>query len=298
MSGLQQLSDTEYSKLRRGLLGRKGSSRQRQFLEAAKDRGAFLKCFEGIPLEGQGELPLAQRMSESEFKDPPIDTEQRLFEDWAALKPGIACRSAYWAQVTLRHVAKQRIDPCYLAANGGTAGTGEERIDQVLADSTLKAEENIDKCVRMVLRRLGGLPEVRGNRSVYVDCPFARAWWRERTVRQALGTDNNVEAALDVRSLLRLSNAHWEKVIDRIVFRNSTFGDESIRGAFICVVAKSLAERPAEARASRFPAAELQRLCRRASALQGTRELSILKRADIAALMRELVQNTQLRPAS
>ena len=49
-------------------------------------------------------------------------------------------------------------------------------------ESTLHSKTRLPKhrktstaCVRTVLRRLGGLPEVRGNRSVYVDCPFARA---------------------------------------------------------------------------------------------------------------------------
>ena len=91
----------------------------------------------------------------------------------------------FWGCVTYRHIEAGRIESSFLAANGGGTSTGVQRIDLALGDTGERAASKLDGCVRTVLRRLGGLPEVRGNRSVYVNCPLARAWWRERLVREA-----------------------------------------------------------------------------------------------------------------
>ena len=108
-----------------------------------------------------------------------------LYSSWSYVAPALACRSTFWAAVTLNHVRHGLIDSAFLAANGGNLPGGAERIDFALNDRSNSGPQRVDNCVRTVLRRLGGLPEVRGNRSVYVDCPFARAWWRERMIEQA-----------------------------------------------------------------------------------------------------------------
>ena len=88
--------------------------------------------------------------------------------------------------MTFRHIEEGRIESSFLAANGGGNVTGAQRIDAALNASTGRGGDAslLDRCVRTVLRRLGGLPEARGNRSVYVNCPLARAWWRERLVAE------------------------------------------------------------------------------------------------------------------
>ena len=142
----------------------------------------------------------------------------------------------------------------------------------------------MDACVRAVLRRLGGLPEIRGNRSVYVDCPFARAWWRERMVEQLARGDE--EVAAQVRAVIRISQTYWEKLVDRVVFRNSTFGSANIRSAFLRTLGRLLDDD--SSRGLRNSSA-LQRICRRATAYQGSRELSILDDDELDELMQKLV---------
>ena len=129
-----------------------------------------------------------------------------------------------------------------------------------------------------------GLPEVRGNRSVYVDCPFARAWWRERMVEQASNGDQ--ELAAHVRRVIRIHQTYWEKLVDRIVFRNSTFGSTNIRNAFMRALAQFVQSHPGTEMAKTDG---LQTLCRRASAYQGNRELSILSDNELDALMGTIV---------
>ena len=292
MSALQaplvELSDTDYSKFRKELLRVKGSDRQKRFLESVRDTAAFLDHVSSIPTDGTVGPALApERMTESEYKDPPASTEQTLYTSWSALPPAVACRSTFWAKLTIEHIKARRIQSVYLAANGGNLPGGAERIDFVLDDTTGQGPKRIDDCVRTVLRRLGGLPEVRGNRSVYVDCPFARAWWRERMVNQA--ANDNAQMTAVVRAVIRTNQTYWEKLIDRIVFRNSTFGSENIRNAFLRALALFVQSNPASELTS---SPELQRLCRRVATYQGSRELSILSDSELDALMGTIVSTT------
>lgn len=292
MSALQaplvELSDTDYSKFRKDLLRVKGSDRQKQFLEIVRDTATFLDHVSSIPTDGTVDPALApERMTESEYKDPPASTEQTLYTSWDVLTPAVACRSTFWAKLTIEHIKARRIQSVYLAANGGNLPGGAERIDFVLDDTTGQGPKRIDDCVRTVLRRLGGLPEVRGNRSVYVDCPFARAWWRERMVSQAANGDARMAAV--VRAVIRTNQTYWEKLIDRIVFRNSTFGSENIRNAFLRALAQFVESNPASELTS---SSGFQRLCRRTATYQGSRELSILNDTELDALMGDVVSTT------
>ncbi len=281
----KELNDAEYATFRKDLLRVKGSERQTKFLGIVRNSDTFLEHMSAISTEGAVDAALAaEAMTENEYKDPPSSTEQVLYTAWSSLTPAVACRSTFWANLTIEHIRTGRIQSAYLAANGGNLAGGAERIDFVLDDTYGQEPKQIDNCVRTVLRRLGGLREVRGNRSVYVDCPFARAWWRERIATQAGGGDE--EMASCVRTILRTNQTYWEKLIDRIVFRNSTFGSENIRSAFVRALAQCVETNPS----SEFTSStDLQRLCRRVTTYQGARELSILSRTELDDLMRAVI---------
>ena len=68
----------------------------------------------------------------------------------------VACRSTFWACLTLEHIRHDRIQSVYLAANGGALPGGAERIDVALNDSTARAPQLIDSCVRTVLAATRG----------------------------------------------------------------------------------------------------------------------------------------------
>ena len=114
--------------------------------------------------------------------------------------------------------------------------------------------------------------------------PFARAWWRERMVEQVARGDE--EVAAQVRAVIRISQTYWEKLVDRIVFRNSTFGSVNIHNAFLRALAQLVDDDP---RSGLRSSSELQRFCRRAAAYQGSRELSILDDNELDVLMQTVV---------
>ena len=70
------------------------------------------------------------------------------------------------------------------------------------------------------------------------------------------------------------------------MFRNSTFGSENIRSAFLRALAKYVQANPTSKLKG---SADLQRLCRRATTYQGARELSILNDSELDALMGAVV---------
>ena len=283
-----EFDDASYTAFRKRLLRKKGGTVQRRLLWKVRVNDEFIAELDRLNVNEAAQPPLIPlRLTENEYKDPPIGTEQALYRSWSGIVPAVACRSTFWARLTLEHIRHGRIDSAFLAANGGSLPGGAERIDRALADRSDRANLLVDRCVRTVLRRLGGLPEVRGNRSVYVDCPFARAWWRERMVREAAHGDPDIEAA--VRYVLRINQTYWEKFIDRVVFRNSTFGAMNVRNAFIRALGISLSS-PGPASRLRQPAT-LQRLCRMATAYQGSRELGIVGAGELDALMQSLVQS-------
>ena len=284
----KELKDSDYTRVRRNLLRTKGGPLQRNFLDAVRNNQAFLDYIQSeISTEGSYELPLSpDPMTEAEFKAPPADTETRLYESWSELTPRVACRSTFWAYFTCRHIAAHKINSFYLAANGGNMSGGAERIDRALMETGEKQPKMMDSTVRTVLRRLGGIPEVRGNRSVYVDCPFARAWWRGRLVEQTAQEDTSL--AVQVRKVIRIHQTYWEKLIDRIVSRNSTFGSLQVRNAFLQALACFIAANPGGAL---HKTKALERTCRRIAVHQGVRELSILDDTELGDIMNAVIHS-------
>lgn len=282
-----EFDDSEYSALRLSLIRRsaKGSSVQREFLNRVRVSSEFVAYMKSAAkIKGDIDLDLlSEPMSESEFKDPPKDTEQRIFAAWQGLTPKTACRPTFWALVTCRHIENGRIESSYLAANGGTQAGGTERIDAVLKATGPDAPNNIDGCVRAVLRRLGGLPD-RGNRSVYVNCPLARAWWRERLVAESAKGDPELEDA--VRLVVRVSQQYWENLVTFVVSRNSVFGSPAVRNAFVRTLGAELATDPTSPLRS---AKELSRACRILSAIQASRELSVMQPDEVEKIMLDVV---------
>jgi len=303
-----ELDDLSYSRFRRRLLVRKGGTLQLSFLQAVREgNAAFLRHLSDIDrLAGEPAPPLPCPLTEFEFGSPPWDTERDIFRRLEDLSPAVACRTAFWASYALDAIKREQIQAVYLAANGGNLGGGAARIDRAIhalgarVDPASTGAKRVDSCVRTVLRRMGGIPEVRGKRTVYVDCPFARAWWREWVVAEV--ADGDEDMARIVARLLRLSQTYWEKIVDRIVSRNSTFGATEVRRAFLMRLALKVEEvrKPAGKAARRGEAAkvdasplekpkQLIRLCRRVSAHQGMRELSVLDPRMLDDLMEEVL---------
>lgn len=276
----KQLDASAYTIFRKSLIREKGSERQLSFLESARQDLNFLEFIRGeVPTTNGDEIPVyGANLSEHEYKDPPSDTERALHESWSGVIPAVACRAAFWGEVTLRHIEEGRIRASYLAANGGALSGGLERIDRALSEGN---ETAIDSCVRAIIRRLSGLPE-RGNRSPYVDCPFGRAWWRERIAAEVCSSTS--ESRANVLGILRLKQSYWEEFINLIVSRNSIIGDKKVRDALVHSLIK---QRANSDRSPIFTSAKLQKLCRLLGVRGAWQEFGVLEMSFLNSLISE-----------
>lgn len=282
-----EVDGAAYARLRKDILREKGSERQMELLTTVRSSEAFVDFISReAPVTPGRTVPVYEdEFTEESYRDPPADVEEELYAGWRALPPKVACRATFWAAVTLRHVDQGRIDSSYLAGDGSSkiGSTGAQRIDYVLAKADRKP---IDDCVRTVMRNLSGLPEARGNRSVYVDCPFARAWWRQRLVTRVLGHGDTVPNSA-VGYVVRINKGYWERLTTLIVSRNSVFGSDVVQDALVASLAKFLdAEPESPLRTQQHFGAALRRM----SAVTAGRELGVLAFAELMDLVTELLQ--------
>ena len=134
------------------------------------------------------------------------------------------------------------------------------------------------------MRNLSGLTEARGNRSVYVDCPFARAWWRQRLVTRVLRHRDPVPYR-SVGYVVRLNKGYWERLTTLKVSRNSVFGSDVVQ-ALVATVARFLESEPESPLRTQQ---QLGAAVRRISAVTAGRELGVLDFAELVDLTSELL---------
>ncbi len=234
LSDCRRLADEPYKKFRTQMLRRAGGGLQREFLEIVQEGDLFASYLLSIGTSGTEKVELwDEPLSDGEYVDPSSHTEQGLYSRWAPVSEDVARSSSFWAYHTLRHIRAGRIQAFALA--GSREGGGEERILAALRATGQAGAAQMDSCVRAVLGRLGGLVEARGKPSVYVDCPFARAWWREHFAAEASGGDPEIRNG--VRALARISQSYWEQLVERFLQMTSPFALESARDSLLRVLA-------------------------------------------------------------
>ena len=223
------------SKLRNDLIGKSLDeyirlAKQKQFASLVVNRkseefiGYFKSRCKTEVLEQKSIAFPLKNLTESEFSDPPIDTEQMIFHSLRNIPHRLAASPAFWTSYHLVMVKEGCIEPSYLAKTWG-GSTGRARVEKALQSSN-ENERPLDDCVRTVLRRLGGLPEARGSVSVFQDCRTARSWWRGLFADEVCG-----ELGMDedkVWKALR-TNQIWEQLTGYVVQKLTVLGDTKIR---------------------------------------------------------------------
>ena len=274
----KEFSDSDYPTLQSDLLYEKGSDLQKELLEATKGNKSFIQWIEDrVELGDEGDVfeLWADRLSEDQYKRLPKADEKELFEKWKNLTPAQASHETFWGYVTLEHIRHGIIEATHLATSKGDSPRGRKRIEQVLSSSQKEPEVPIDKTVRAILRRLSGLFE-RGSRSVYTDCPFARAWWRGYISHQV---HTQTGADLDrVVKVLTVSPDYWERLIVLIVSRNSVLGDNKIRTALIWELSERIND---ENNANLFSSSALKTVSRQIGRRAALRELGVFEVGEI-----------------
>ena len=193
LTKLDLLSDGELEKERQGLVKRPRDpipdtkafrQLQERFAEAAMARNGkdFIGWFDKLPRNPGPEVNLLdQPMTEAELFDPPANTEQRIYEKLGNLGTRYAASPYFWASYHLEMIKRGLILPSYFAMEK-TSETGRARLESSLST---KQQKPLDDAVRNILRRWSGLPHVRGNASIFLDCRTARAWWRGHIARES-----------------------------------------------------------------------------------------------------------------
>lgn len=208
--------------------------KQLELAEAAeRSSTTFLSWFDGVAVE-KNSPPFSFRarnrpLTGQEVANPPLETEQRHYSLLEDLPPRLAALPSFWTSYQLEMVRRELIDPADFATPiSSTSETGRARLQKAIRRSKRNL---LDQCTRTILRQLGGLPEVRGYVTVFVDCRLSRAWWRGHISCQVAA-----DMKLDVDSIwahLRLADATWEQLQQHTVRRLTVVGDRNVRSAAI-----------------------------------------------------------------
>ncbi len=142
------------------------------------------------------------RLTVAEYRDPPIELEEEIGRAWRGrVRAEVAAQPLFWM---LCHIA--------WIENGCLGASGFE-LEQALL---LGGKRGPELRTRTFLRRTGGLAVVRGNVSVYSDCPLARAWWRYELARQVACATSGSDAAISrkaAHAALHASKSAWEQLV-------------------------------------------------------------------------------------
>ena len=203
----------------------------------SEDIKVFLNHFDSFP-KGTDDIEVSfpesdAKMTESEYSGPPLESEKRLYSRLKDIPPRVAAAPAFWTSYQVEMVRRGIILPGFFAANSGVSQTGRARLESALKRNNSR---ELDACVRTVLRRLGGLPEVRGNVSLFVDCRVARSWWRGY-IANSVAEDCDYDCE-SIWKLLRLTTAPWDSMMLYGLKRLTIISDRAVRSAFIARLAE------------------------------------------------------------
>ena len=231
--GLEREQKALLPKLDSGL---RGGDEQREFIRLARDDGnAFCAQLRSWGLT-PGETPpvMEEALSEKEFVDPSWTTECAIAATWRELPVRMAARPETWMRIHVELIEQGQIESSFLAA-ASRGDPGRVQITQALRRNNAK---KVDDCVRAVLRRLGGIVSYRGNRTAFMDCPVARAWWRHRYAHEAHGVFN-LHSPEDLSRALR-KPFRWERLVEDMISRLTVIGDSAIRPALVQCLADGI----------------------------------------------------------
>ena len=221
----------------RGLAQTKPTSaikkRQQEFARAVRGGTdvftTYLRDSIGPPSAAVPQIRL-RHLSAAEAFGPPVEVEAEVGDAWVeTVSPNLAAQPYFWTITYQRWLGE------------GVFADGPEACLATGKPGVRKSERN--DLVRTCLRNMGGLPHVRGNVSVFSDCPMARAYWRRRWAREAAAVpdaDISVEAA---HQALHQSKGEWESLVLVCLRRVTVLNTPRVRAAIIADLAQRTGSR-------------------------------------------------------
>lgn len=164
------------------LLSKKGSDQQIVFLQSCMEgKDVFLSYLDENLLNKDDALSAGKGVyldcsfTEAEFRFPPIDTQQSIWDAFKHVPKQSTSFCGFWGSVIIDMIKYDCITPAYLASNvNGVNETGLYMLDDAIKSNN---DKKIDDCVRRVLRSMGN-PAPRGKRIIFNDFYLGRSYWR------------------------------------------------------------------------------------------------------------------------
>ncbi len=206
---------------------------QREFIDAIDEGPLSLTSYlkKELRLDTLPQIPSLHRpLSAGEAFTPPDYVEIELWKHWnntdlPLIFPREASLPIFWYGAYITWIET-------------------EQLGENLRATLITSKKSLDAETRTALRNLGGLPEARGNVSVFSDCPLARAWWRcyiaEDAVNYSTGRLNFTQAhsALYKKSSRgEYSNDRWESFVLNSLRRITSLCDSRVRAAIVAYLA-------------------------------------------------------------
>lgn len=282
MKQTTRLEEQRFSDWQRGLAVSNLQKAEQSIIESVSERQAALrKAVKGgaevlaaylreqldVSSNVKLEAPLPPRpLAPTEYRDPPFELEREIYEAWSGQVPrSRASQPVFW---TLCHI--DWLEQGLLA----------EPLDQMLLGTlaTGAKENSDDAAARNLLRRMGGLPHIRGAVSVLSDSPMSRAWWRGRIGEQAAEAANGELDAITAHRVLHASNDAWDRLTGDSVRRITVINQSSVRAALICEYREAARYNGA------LPAREAQRTMRLLAGRGASRAFDALPWTELRAM--------------
>ena len=174
---------------------------------------------EGVDLEAPPFPRVA--LTADEFREPPRELENELAGAWEGyIQPAQASQPLYWL---LSHITWLE--------------QGRFGVDD-LASALTASPTSLDDQTRTFLRRSSGLPHIRGNISVFSDCPLARAWWRCRVVSAVADDSGGAINREDAHRVLHDHRPVWETLVMLSLRRITVINQLRARAALVTALAE------------------------------------------------------------
>ncbi len=180
--------------------------RQNELIKAVMDGPAELARYlrAQLGLEGGNKIEAPsfprEQLTPSEYKEPPLELEEELGMSWkeSLEQQGAQASSPiFWLLCHIVWIEEGRLGGDGLA----------------LEEALLSGAQAREPSIRNFLRRSGGLPHVRGNTSVFSDCPLARAWWRFNLADEVSKTTDRRIGRKAAHWLFHHHRPSWETLV-------------------------------------------------------------------------------------
>lgn len=211
---------------------------QEELLLACKNKEAFLQYVDdkGI-VSGKINIeisPSTELITEEAFLNIPYENTLQIYKKFKITRSD-AAQISTWASVFYTLIDKEIVEPYYLLKNHKM--NGRSRIESVMKlkekpEKKKEYEVELFECVKHILRRFSGCPDLRGKRSLVVDCPFAAAWWKrsiiEGVYKTAAGGQSKKKDVFNA-----LDKSSWGIFAERIVSQLTFAAEQNVRDGII-----------------------------------------------------------------